>query len=369
MNPHAVDVAGKVMTVRGPIDPDRLGQTLMHEHLFIDVHGHKAPDADAPVTEWALWNQKLTLDNLHHARERRQIKDNWILSDVPVAVEEAMEFRHWGGGTIVDVTSIGLRRDPVALLKVSNATGLNIVMGTGWYQEFYHPPDMNQRTVEDLTEEIVRDITVGVRHTGIRSGIIGEVGIHGNPIKPNEIKSIRASGRASRATGAGISFHGGGHGRERLDVVDILIEEGVDPSRVVFGHSDMIADDMPLMLELLDRGVYIQFDYLGRVGTALVLQKPEGARSDLYSMNSLGFTALIGIAIPKLIDAGYADRVLISHDLCTKEQLKRYGGTGYSFILEKFVPHLRESGTSEEHIQMLMVENPKRVLTLAQPAP
>ena len=72
-------------------------------------------------------------------------------------------------------------------------------------------------------------------------------------------------------------------------------------------------------------------------------------------------------AIPKLIESGYVQRIMISQDLCSKAQLKAYGGTGYSFILEKFLPHLRSHDVAEEHIQTIMVENPKRVLTLAEP--
>ena len=159
---------GKVLTVRGPIEPDDIGATIMHEHLFIALLRQKAPDENAPASELALWHQKLTLENLHLARERKPILDNWVLSDEKLAIEEALEFRKMGGNTMVEVTSTGIHRDPVGLLRVSNATGLNIVMGSGWYQKLYHPANMDERTVEDMTEEIVRDITVGVGDTGVR---------------------------------------------------------------------------------------------------------------------------------------------------------------------------------------------------------
>ena len=358
------NLAGKVMTVRGPIDPDQLGQTIMHEHLLITLFKTRAPDENTPATEWALWDEELTLDNLHLARDRKGIRDNLVLLDVQTAIDEAREFRHHGGGTIVEVTSIGIRRDPLAMVRVSHATGLNIVMGAGWYQKLYHPANMDERTVEDMTDEIVRDITVGVGDTGIRSGIIGEVGLEGDPITENEAKSIRASGRASRATGAPISFHRGGVGREKLQVIGMLGEEGTDMSRVIFGHSDPIAGDLPLMLELLSHGVYIQFDLLGRVGVPLRFQ-PESDDLTLF-MTSAG-TASVADAIPRLIEAGHADRILLSQDVCTKMQLKAYGGTGYSFILEKFLPEMRSRGVSEEHIEMMMVQNPARVLTFAEP--
>ncbi len=364
MTANVPNMAGRVMTVRGPIDPDELGPTLMHEHLFITLLKAFEPGHYTPATDWGLWEQELTMDKLNLVRARKPIKDNYVLTDVQTAIDEALEFRYHGGGTIVDVTSIGIRRDPMALSRVSQATGLNVVMGAGWYQKLYHPADMDDKTVEDMTDEIVRDVTIGVGDTGIRSGIIGEVGIEGNPITENEVKSIRASGRASRATGAPISFHRGGVGREKLTVIGILGEEGTDMSRVIFGHSDPIATDLDLMLELLDHGVYIQFDLLGRVGVPL-RYAPDG--DDFPSFFTSAGTAAVADAIPRLIEAGYADRVLLSQDVCTKMQLKKYGGTGFSFIQERFLPELRSRGISEEHIQMLMVGNPQRILTFAEP--
>ena len=364
MTANVPNMDGKAMTVHGPIDPDQLGVTLMHEHLFITLYMGYEPGHYTSATDWSLWEQELTMDKLDLARARRPIRDNPTLTDERAAIEEAREFRHHGGGTIVDVTSIGIRRDPLALSRVSHATGLNVVMGAGWYQKLYHPTDMDQRTVEDLTDEIVRDVTVGVGDTGIRSGIIGEVGVQGDPITENDIKSIRASGRASRATGAPISFHRGGQGREKLAVIDMLREEGTDVSRIIFGHSDPIAGDLDLMLELLGHGVYIQFDLLGWV-VAPLRYVPDG--DDLPMFAASAGAAAVAEAVPKLIEAGYADRVLLSQDVCNKAHLKKYGGSGYSFILEKFLPELRSRGVTEEHIQMIMVENPKRVLTFVEP--
>ena len=237
-------------------------------------------------------------------------------------------------------------------------------MGTGWYMKLYHPDGMDTLTVEEMTDEIVRDVTVGVGDTGIRSGIIGEVGIEGSPITENEVKSIRASGRASRRTGAPITFHRGGQGREKLAVIGILDEEGADLSRVIFGHSDPIASDMDLMLEMLGHGVYIEFDLMGRVGVPL-RYAPDS--DDLRSFMSSAGTAAVADAIPRLIDAGYVDRILLSQDVSAKMQLKKYGGTGYSFIMEKFLPELRSRGVAEEHILTMMVENPKRILTFVEP--
>jgi len=237
-------------------------------------------------------------------------------------------------------------------------------MGAGWYQKAYHPEDMDLRTTQDLADEIVRDITIGVSDTGIRSGIIGEVGINGDPLTKNEIKSLQASARASRVTGAAISLHRGGVGSEKLQTIKILKEEGANLSRVIFGHSDGIAWDMPLMLEMLSHGIYMQFDMLGMDSTPIFLHPKSHS---LQHITGLALTPQVVEAIPKLILEGYEDRILLSQDVYTKMQLKRYGGNGYSFVLEYILPELKKRGVTEEQSHKLMVDNPASVLPLVEP--
>ena len=284
------------------------------------------------------------------ARQEAPIADNYVLSDETLALKEVMEFKSRGGSTIVDVTSIGFKRDPEALLRVSKATGLHIVMGTGYYQKVFHPLDMDARSLEDLTTEIVRDVITGVRDTGIRAGIIGEIGAQGTPVTANDIKSVRAAARAGRLTGGAVSFHKGGDGEERYHILDMFADEGGDLSRAIMGHSDFMADDLPLVLGVAERGVYIQFDLIGRaedIGESF-------AGKDTW-------------AILALVEAGYEDRILLSHDVCWKVHLKYYGGFGYSFILEHFLPHLLEAGITDAQIRKFMVENPARVLPFVVP--
>ena len=130
----------------------------MHEHLFVATTRTYQPDDNTPATDWYLWEQELTMDKLDLVRARKPIRDNWFLADEQTAIDEAMEFRNLGGGTLVELTSIGIRRDPLAMARVSHATGLNVVMGAGWYMKLYHPADMDTLTVEDMTDEIVRDV-------------------------------------------------------------------------------------------------------------------------------------------------------------------------------------------------------------------
>ena len=210
---------------------------------------------------------------------------------------------------------------------------------------------MDERTVESLTDEIVRDITVGIPGTGVRSGIIGEIGVNGDPITPNEDKNIRAAARASIATGAAISFHSPPRKDEKHAVLDIVEEEGADLTRVILGHSDHMADDLSYMVSLLERGVSIQFDTLGVVRTT-----------------ETGKDHIVATAIPKMIDIGFADYILLSQDVCWKMHLKKYGGAGYTYIQETFLPYLKTLGVSESDIHRITVENPKRLLTFVEPA-
>jgi len=365
------DLTGKILTVRGPVDPDQLGVTLTHEHIFIDVRRthlpHRkwkveadrvvaeSPDEDFPATELARWDAKLDLSNVHLARAVAPIVDNYVLSDERLAVDELLAFKAAGGRTVVDVTSIGLKRDPRALKRVSESTGLHIVMGTGYYQRVFHPDDMDCRSVDDLSRTIVRDVTVGVHdgidQTDIRAGVIGEIGINGDPLISNELKSMRAAAIASRLTGATILIHLGGVGAEKHKVLDIAAEEGVQLSHVILGHCDGIAGDIPFLLELVQRGIYIAFDNLGR--------EPAVAAPSS--------TAVAAEAVPRLIEEGFEDRILLSHDICWKTSLKAYAGFGYTFIQDQFLPRLRDLGVTETQIHTLMVSNPKQAFAFVSP--
>ena len=338
--------SGKVITVLGPIDPDAVGFTLMHEHLYLDLRRNHPPDAGLTETELDQWNAPLSLSNLHLARRSLPVQDNYVLTSESDALEEVSHFRALGGQTVVDVTSLGLGRDAEALRSAAMTTGLNIVMGSGWYQKVFHPKDMDRRSVEELTDEIVGDVAVGVGDSGIRSGIIGEIGVNGDPITENETRSVRAAARASVVTGAAISFHSPPLKHEKRTVLDIVEAEGADLNRTILGHSCGMADDLPFMLDLLSRGVYIQFDTLGVVNTT---ELP-------------GRDHQVALAIPQLIAAGYRDRILLSQDVCWKTHLRRYGGSGYTYIQEIFLPYLGTLGVSDDDLHQLMVANPRRVL-------
>jgi len=356
------NLAGKILTVRGPIDPALAGPTLMHEHIFIHFRTPTtaAGEFDQMTPQQRILSQEALarapkdwVDGGHDPDWAKGFAPGWnTLEDYDTQLAEIMEFRKAGGGTIVDVSNFGLSRDPARLKRISEASGLNVVMGAGYYQKMFHPRDMSVRTVEELTDIIVHDITVGAQGTHIRSGIIGEIGIEGRPLTENEIKSTRASARASVLTGAPMSFHmGGGTPEEKQRIMDIVEAEGVDLNHVVMGHNG--TGDVEQMKRITGRGAYIEFDFMGFGPQAVT---PEA-------------TAKLAQSIATLVNAGLTDRILVGHDVCTQMQLKKNGGGGFGYISNQLIPALRVKGVSDEAINRIMVENPRRVLTFVAPRP
>ena len=212
-----------VMTVLGPVDADELGVTLPHEHVFLDL--------------------------------TREYRANGLLNDPALAEAELRQYVDAGGRTLVDVTSGGLQGDPAALRTMAERTGLHIVRGSGYYRRAYFPAYVDELSTDALADLIVADIEEGV--DGVRAGIIGEIGCD-KVITAIEERSFRAAARAQRRTGLTITTHAARWpvGSAQLD---LLVEEGVDPSRVVIGHCDMVPDH-DYHLSLARRGAWIQFD-------------------------------------------------------------------------------------------------------------
>ena len=201
------ETTGLVQTVLGPVRPETLGPTLTHEHLLIDFLCMFDPPDDPAERHKSF--QPLTLENLGWIRyDPFRNRDNLLRLDEESAISEIALFQQAGGGTIVDVTTIGIGRSPEALVRIAQTTGLNIVMGAGYYTAAVHPTDMTARSEADLADEMIADLTTGVGDTGVRAGIIGELGCSW-PLTANERKVLRAGARAQQATGAAITIHPG----------------------------------------------------------------------------------------------------------------------------------------------------------------
>ena len=199
------NIAGKVQTVLGLVGPGELGVTFTHDHLLVDTAHMLAPPDEASARN--LFYAPLTLETLayrRHYSERNAAVGG--LQDINVAIDEANLFKQYGGGTIVEPSSMGIGRDPKGLARISRATGVKVIMGGSFYVDASHPKDMSERDESELVEKIVLDIIEGVDGTGIRSGVIGEVGCTW-PLTDNERKVLRASGRAQQITGAPLLIH------------------------------------------------------------------------------------------------------------------------------------------------------------------
>lgn len=312
-------MAPRVMTVSGPIPPDRVGFTLPHEHTGI-----------------YLW----------HVQDRW---DYWELTpDEEAITEELREFRRRGGSTLVDLTLPGIGRDPERLRRLASRTHVQLVMGAGWYRESYYPPEalIDRRSVDDLAAELIAEFNDGVAGSGVHPGILGEIGTDKPWVSALEERVHRAVARASRATGMAISTHGvrSPVGQAQLRIFE---EEGVDPSRVVIGH----ADSYPVLdhcLAILDRGANLEFDFIGQRFDTEEAEEPR----------------LVQLIV-ELLERGYGPQLLLSQDVCHNSQLKQNGGNGYSYLQQHFLPTLRTAAVGEGEIAQMTVDNPRRILTIA----
>lgn len=333
-----------VQTVQGVIDSKELGITLMHEHLYID-RSHLWKEPNGPEKKFA--NEPVSMEILGKLRLNPYgNKDNGLMIDEDTAIKEASEFYYFGGKTIVDVTPVGIGRDPRALFQLSRKTGLNIIMGCGYYLEESIPAYVKDWTIEEIEESIISDLEVGVDGTGIKAGIIGEIGISPD-MTDLEVKVLQAAARAQKKTGHVLTIHLPGWERYGHQVLDIVEKEGASVHKTILDHMNPSMDDVEYQISLAERGAFLEYDMIG-----IDLLFPEG-QSPSDEDNAR--------AIVNLIDKGYGESLLLSHDVFLKICLKTYGGWGYSHILENFVPRLMRKGVSQQEIDILLKNNPRRV--------
>lgn len=303
----------QVVTVLGPIDPAEMGPTLTHDHVLIDA--------------FDMWGAATG-------------SYAWILDDEDVATHEVERFRAAGGGTICDPTNVGIGRQPAGLRRVSERSGVHIVMGAGWYRERCYPAYVDEEMPDRLADRLVVELTQGVDDTDVRAGFIGEIGTERGHITARQERVFRAAGRAHRRTGCPILTHTTHFGELAVEQLALLAEEGVDPHRVVVSH---LGDRVGIhwWMPIARTGAFLNIDNLGFVGGYAPLE----VRAD----NVAAFVA-----------EGLTAQVMLSNDICLLDQLATYGGPGYDNVLVNFVPLLRARGVSEEDVHTILVANPAR---------
>jgi len=349
----APGLSGQAQTVLGPIAGEAMGITLPHEHLLIDFEVMFREPANS--AERGLARQPVSLANLGWVRHNFSSNlDNLQLLDEAVARDEALLFKHAGGQTFVDPTNRGLARDPLALARVARATGLNIIMGSGYYVAAAHPADMDRRTVDDIARELVTDLTEGVDGTGVRAGFIGEIGTTW-PWTDNEKKVLRAAVAAQRETGAALMIHPGRHERLPLAIVDFIRKEGADLGRVIMCHIERTIADPAVLLELAATGVRLEYDLFGLETSYYPYNPAFDMPNDGERMRQILF----------LIERGHLAQILMSHDIAYKHCLTRWGGFGYHHLLVNVIPRLRAKGADDKIVQTLLIDNPRRAFVYA----
>jgi len=306
-----------VMTVCGEIPVERMGVTLMHEHLLAN--------GDFSGNDY-----------------------NMVVDEVDVAIGEMKYFTAAGGKTIVDLTWVGLGQDVRGLKKISEATGVNIITSTGFYQECSYPEYVKTETADELARRMIRDVREGIDGTTIRPGIFAEIanGYPQTKMTVLEEKVFTAVAYAARETGLPVSTHCWA-GEMGLAQIDVLTRNGVRPEKIIIGHLATNPLGRDRLFAIADKGVYLGIDCIGYIYEQVVaLKDPDKARW-----------------VRDLIDRGHLHRITISQDSIRKLLLKHYHGIGYDYLLLKFLPMLRDAGVTEEQIRTILVDNPRDIFS------
>ena len=363
---------GKIQTVTGLIDPGSLGVCLTHEHLLVNLSELLPPPNTA--TARAFYERPVSAEAAGCCRHYSDVSTAYHkLDSVETAVQELGLFKQHGGQSMVDLTLSGIFRDPVGLRRISRAAGVHVVMGCGFYVAATHPPALCDWQEEQITEMIVADIVEGAaaeeesrstgkgvvyrRNTGVRAGVIGEIGCS-SPLHDDERKCLRAAARAQRQTGACIFVHPGREETAPLQILDELRSAGADLRRVVLAHLDRTIFNRDTLQEIAETGAYLSYDLFGNYPSGFYPHNPA-----VHLLNDAGRVTDIGW----MIERGWTQQILISHDIAQAFRLAKWGGHGYHYILAEIVPLMRMRGISEEEVGQIMIGNPRALLTFVAP--
>ena len=286
---------------------DPTGYTWVHEHLHIDLSGFK--------------------NNL-----------DCRLDQYDLICQEMKDLRALGVSNIIEMTNRYMGRNPQFMLDLMRDTGINVVACTGYYQDAFFPEHVAAHSVEQLAQEMVDEIVIGIDGTELKAGIIAEIGSSEGVITPLEEKVFIAAARAHIETGRPISTHTS-FSTMGVEQLVLLQAHGVDLSRVTVGHCDL-KDNLDNILRMIDLGAYVQFDTIGKNN-----YYPDEKR--------------IGM-LHELRNRGLLNRVMLSMDITRRSHLKANGGNGYDYLLTTFIPQLRQSGFSQADVDTMLRDNPSQ---------
>ncbi|MBE5984404.1 MAG: phosphotriesterase-related protein [Paenibacillaceae bacterium] len=285
------------------------GYTLMHEHITIDLSGIKN-------------DEDCRLDCFEESQN------------------ELCRLYELGVRRILDVTNMGMGRNSNYCRLMEENTGIQILSATGFYKEPFLPEFVYTMSVRELARLAIKEISEGIENTGIKASVIGEFGTSKDTFTEMERKVFDSMALAAVQTGAVVTTHTT-LGTMALEQAEYLKSEGVKPENIIIGHLDL-SQNPDTIISVLKEGVNIGFDTVGKNNYC-----PDTFRAQM---------------LKRIAKEGYLDQVVLSMDITRKSHLKKWGGPGYAYLFETFLPMLQEYGLSEKQIEQLMIDNPNRIL-------
>lgn len=341
-----------IETVLGPIDPSELAFVSMHEHVFGDFRVWYTPAADAHLTRREVCMENLGFVHWHTVG----LEDNLLLDDADLAVEELMRLAPTQMNTIVDLTNSNIGRRVSELPSVSKRSGVHIAVGCGFYVHESHPPWVEAASAEEIYLAVRDELLTGIEETGIRPAIVGEIGTS-EEVTQRERKVLVGCARAAAEAGVCVNVHLDPRGRNALEVVELLSENGLAPEDVVLSHMQNVTDDWGYHLAVAETGAILEYDTFGE----------EGYYGDL------GFAAprdLDRVAlVQRLIEEGHQNQLVLGNDVWLKSRLVHFGGCGYPHLPTTIVRLLRARGIDDEALETILRRTPIRVLDRSEREP
>lgn len=315
-----------IPTLGAPVTADRLGVTLMHEHIFV-------------------LNAELMVN--YPGRYPRE----WL---VERGAAYLREIRESGVDTIVDLTVMGTGRNIPLVKEVAAQADLNVLVATGWYTYHEAPafahlngPGRLLGGPDPLAEMFIRDVREGIDDTGVRAAVLKFATDHHGTTE-GVFLVMQAVADAHLETGAPIFTHSDPALRNGLEQQDYLAGRGVDLTGVVIGHVGD-TDDVDYLRAVADRGSVLGMDRFG-----LEARLPYEQRLD---------------TVVRLCELGYADRMILATDSSAfsmnfpddarAERLPRWRAPE---VMGTVVPDLLRRGVTDEQVHTMMVRNPIKIL-------
>jgi len=338
-----------IHTVLGPIDAADLGPTSMHEHLLSDLR------------IWAKEPQELPPEGVPMGPELMaylrwnflSIPENIVLGDPDVAAQELAHVASAGGSGVLELTLDGMGRRLAELPEISRRSGVHVMVGCGFYVEDTMADDIKTASVDDLTERLIGELTDGIGDTGIRPALLGEIGTSW-PVTDAEWRVLRAAARAGVETGATVYTHQSFRGKGGTAVLEVLLEEGMSPDRVIIGHLDEFWDK-GYHREIAQAGAVLAYDTFGSdfyYGSPAMRNPSDGERLEMVEW---------------LLSEGHASQLVIAQDVWAQANLRRNGGNGYDHLFRRIGPAIAKiAGDSVDGrsavADQILIHTPRRLL-------